>query len=84
MTVTNLTPKELAKRWGLPLSTLSQWRWNGHGPTFVKLGKRVSYRVRDVENFEEEKLRRDTTCIGSQVACKESKQRKENEMNNRQ
>ena len=24
-----LTPEDLAKRWNVPLATLSQWRWNG-------------------------------------------------------
>lgn len=69
MKVTNLTPDQLAERWGLPVSTLGNWRWTGQGPVFVKLGKRVSYRVRDVENFEEQKLRRDTTCSGLTVDC---------------
>ena len=70
MKVTNLTPTQLSKRWGLPESTLGNWRWEGQGPIFVKLGKRVSYRVRDVEEFEEKKLRRDTTCSGLKVDCR--------------
>lgn len=56
-----LTPKDLANRWSVSLHTLSQWRWNGKGPLFVKLGSRVMYRIQDVEYFEEQKLRRDTT-----------------------
>lgn len=67
----NLTPEELAERWHLPLATLSQWRWTGQGPTFLKLGKHISYRLKDVEVFEEQKLRRDTTCMGFQVTCKQ-------------
>jgi predicted site-specific integrase-resolvase len=59
-----LTPEELAELWNVPLATLSQWRWNGRGPEFIKLGKRIMYRLQEVEVFEEEKLRRSTTRKG--------------------
>lgn len=62
MTTTNLDPEELSERWKVPLATLSRWRWMGTGPIFMKFGKHVSYKLKDVESFEEKKRRRDTTC----------------------
>ena len=32
--------------------TLEQWRWQGKGPRYLKIGGRVVYRVEDVEAFE--------------------------------
>jgi predicted site-specific integrase-resolvase len=57
-----LTPNDLAERWKLTPATLSQWRWNGKGPYFMKLGRRILYRIEDVENFEQEQ-RRQNTCV---------------------
>lgn len=50
-----LTEKNLAERWGIKPMTLSQWRWNGRGPMFLKIGRRVLYRLEDVAAFEENK-----------------------------
>lgn len=58
----NLTKEELAERLHVPLATLSRWRWMGTGPIFMKFGKHVSYKLKDVESFEDGKRRRDTTC----------------------
>lgn len=66
-----LTPEDLAERWKVPTTTLSQWRWNGKGPQFIRLGKHIVYRLQDVELFEEQKLRRDTTHTGYVLASKE-------------
>lgn len=54
-------PEDLSKRWNVPLSTLSQWRWNGKGPEFLKFGKHIRYREEDILSFEKQMLRRDTT-----------------------
>lgn len=32
-------------------ATLEQWRWNGRGPTFVKIGRSVRYRQTDLDAF---------------------------------
>lgn len=61
---TKLTPKQLSELWDVPLATLSQWRWNGKGPEFIKIGKHIKYRKEDVARFELENLRKDTTCKG--------------------
>jgi hypothetical protein len=53
---TLLTPNALAKRWGIKPNTLKQWRWNGKGSKFIKIGGRALYRLTDVEDFEREHL----------------------------
>lgn len=32
-------------------TTLEQWRWNGRGPTFIKIGRSVRYRQADLDAF---------------------------------
>ena len=49
-----LTPEALAERWNVTPATLSQWRWNGRGPLFIKMNKGVRYRLSDIERFEEQ------------------------------
>ena len=56
-----ITPEALADRWQLNPSTLSQWRWNGRGPQYLKLGRRVMYRLQDIEEFENLQVRQDTS-----------------------
>ena len=36
---------------GTPERTLERWRATGRGPKFVKLGRRVAYRLVDLEAF---------------------------------
>ena len=56
-----LTPAQLATRWNVAITTLSQWRWNGCGPEFHKIGRCVSYAIEDIEEFEASKRRRSTS-----------------------
>ena len=44
-----LTTKELAKYLGIGESTLLQYRFDGTGPSYIKLGHLVRYRISDVE-----------------------------------
>lgn len=55
------TQKQLARRWGLSPRTLERWRFRGFGPRFLKLGKRIKYRLAEIETFEEQRLR-DRAC----------------------
>lgn len=57
---TLITAEVLANRWNLAPTTLSQWRWNGRGPTFLKIGRRVLYRLNDIEHFEGTRLKNNT------------------------
>lgn len=56
-----VTPNVLANRWNIKIRTLSQWRWNGRGPQFLKLGGRILYRIQDIEAFEINNLRQDNS-----------------------
>ncbi len=56
-----LTPDLLASRWNLTPKTLTQWRWNGKGPNFLKIGHRVLYRIEDIEQFEKQQIRQNTS-----------------------
>jgi hypothetical protein len=47
-----LLPEELAKRWRITARTLQRWRAAGSGPAYLRIGRRVVYRLSDVERFE--------------------------------
>jgi hypothetical protein len=47
-----LDQRGLAQRWLISPRTLEQWRWQGRGPQYLKIGGRVIYRLADVETFE--------------------------------
>lgn len=51
-----LTPAELAARWKVTRKRLAEWRCEGRGPAFIKLGSGqtapVRYRLAAVEAFE--------------------------------
>lgn len=57
MEVTHLNQHELARRWKLSERTLERWRWLGVGPTYLKLGGRVVYRLADIETFEAQNVK---------------------------
>ncbi len=47
-----LKPSSLAVRWGISITTLAQWRWNGKGPRYHKISGHVTYLLPDIEEFE--------------------------------
>ena len=56
----HLDQNELADRWLLSPRTLEQWRWQGKGPKFLKIGGRVIYRMSDIKAFEMASLHANT------------------------
>lgn len=40
---------EAAPYLGVSTHTLEQWRWLGKGPAYMKIGRRVVYRVSDLD-----------------------------------
>lgn len=50
--VQHLNQVQLARRWSLSPRTLERWRNDGSGPSYLKVGGRVLYRLADVEAFE--------------------------------
>lgn len=59
---TLLTTQEAAKILRVKESTLEQWRWQGRGPQFVKLGRLVRYRLADLEAFTADRVFNSTTA----------------------
>ena len=52
---------ELGKRLGKSAAALANWRYQGLGPRFIKLGpKAVRYRISDVEAWLDEQTRQQT------------------------
>jgi excisionase family DNA binding protein len=48
-----VSPQEAAERLGLQVSTLANWRWCGRGPRFLRVGRRVRYRLADLTAWME-------------------------------
>lgn len=44
-----LTPAPIAEKLGVTVQALALMRHEGNGPTYVKIGRRVRYRMSDVE-----------------------------------
>jgi hypothetical protein len=47
-----LTPRELAGRWACSIGHLANLRSAGLGPTYLKIGTSVRYRLTDVLEYE--------------------------------
>lgn len=49
-----LTAAEVSQRWGgaVGTGTLANWRVQGKGPAFVKLGSKVLYPVEELDQWE--------------------------------
>ena len=57
----NLTPKETAERLRTGVATLANWRVQGAGPRFIKLGRKVLYPLVEIEAYEQRQLRESTS-----------------------
>ena len=62
--------KEAAAFLQVEPATLEQWRWNGRGPVFCRMGRICVYRQADLEAFLEEHAYRSTA--EAQAAQKQS------------
>jgi hypothetical protein len=54
--VRHLNQNDLARRWAISPRTLERWRWLHIGPIYLKIGKRIVYRLQDIESFEQIRL----------------------------
>lgn len=59
-----LSQKALAERWEITEPTLGAWRWSGTGPRYTKIGRKIFYKIKDVEAFEEKNVRTSTADTG--------------------
>ena len=56
----HIDQKGLAERWLISPRTLEQWRWQRRGPRYLKICRRVVYRLSDIEAFEAANLHANT------------------------
>lgn len=63
-----LDTSEAARLLGLSPATLCKRRVSGNSPLFVKLGRSVRYRRRDLQDWAKGLLRKSTSDEGSGVA----------------
>jgi predicted DNA-binding transcriptional regulator AlpA len=59
-----LNDKQLAEMLNMKPETLKNWRWEGKGPIFIKIGRNVRYRMSDVLNYINGNVRTSTTDTG--------------------
>jgi len=45
-------------------ATLRKWRWEGKGPKFVKIGRKVVYRQSDIDEYIQSQIRSSTSDLG--------------------
>lgn len=50
-----LTPEQVAERYQLSEATVKEWRYKRIGPKFLRLGKRVRYSVKALEEWEQQR-----------------------------
>jgi excisionase family DNA binding protein len=50
-------PGEVSALLGLPVATLANWRCAGKGPPFLRVGRHVRYRRRDVDTWIDAQVR---------------------------
>jgi predicted DNA-binding transcriptional regulator AlpA len=51
-----LTDVDVAERLGVSRFTVRSWRLKGVGPRFLKMGRAVRYRSKDVDEYERQAL----------------------------
>jgi len=57
----NLTTRQAAEVLQIKETTMEQWRWQGRGPRFIKLGRCVRYRKIDIDAFIDARVFSSTT-----------------------
>lgn len=55
-----LTPVELGTMLGKSPASLSQWRYMGIGPRFIKAGRVIRYRRSDIDAWLDQQTRQQT------------------------
>ena len=67
-TNTLITQSQLAEMLSVSQRTLERWRVEGFGPQFAKAGRRILYRLADVEQWLERSVRSSTSHLGGSNA----------------
>ena len=68
----HLDQKTLAGRWQISPRTLEQWRCQGKGPRYLKIGGRVVYPLTEIDAYEVANLHANTVgpISGNPESCK--------------
>jgi predicted DNA-binding transcriptional regulator AlpA len=53
-------PEQVAEEYHVTLGTLSNWRYRGRGPKYVKVGSLVRYRRSDLDRWAADNTRNST------------------------
>ena len=64
MDIRHLNQVQLSRRWSISPRTLERWRWLGQGPSYLKVGGRVVYRLDDIEAYETVHLHTASSAVG--------------------
>ena len=56
MSEKHLTPSDAAERLGVNVGTLANWRAQHRGPSYLKVGRSVRYRARDLLAWEQSQV----------------------------
>lgn len=62
---TTIAPDDAATRLGITPETLANWRWRDEGPSHVRVGRRVRYRLADLADYLDRQTRSSTSDGGS-------------------
>lgn len=63
-----LNTPQTAKYLGVSTHALVKWRITGYGPKFCKLGRRILYRRREIDDWISGKIRRSTSDAANRAA----------------
>ncbi len=68
-----LKPREAAEILRVSEKTLAKWRWNGGGPVFCRIGRKILYRDDDLSAFvtRHRSTSDDGTAVHAMEACHE-------------
>ena len=53
-----ISPEDLAELLGIPIRTVYAWRSRGVGPRSYRIGKHVRFKLKDVDEWLEERAER--------------------------
>ena len=56
-----LTEQDLSEYWGIRRYTLQKWRTTGDGPIYLKIGGRVMYPRKAIQEYEKQRMFRSTS-----------------------
>jgi predicted DNA-binding transcriptional regulator AlpA len=63
-----LNEHETAALLNVAVPTLRRWRWSGHGPRFIKIGRAVRYDIDELRAYIERQTRCSTSDPGPGIA----------------